>query len=143
MTPKQLSANIRRLRPNLPLTRDFEDKLTKQGYWNQATVWYSSQKEHWLGWLSEYDGPGHYDRKNWQRSAEFIYNHIVCPPMILWLAEASGVPKQMVSAAAKAALISGQRLPAKSAAIRKCIPWQIIEAKLGGHPDPKKTTNEN
>jgi hypothetical protein len=64
-------------------------------------VWYTSppQKEHWLGWLREYDGPGAYSRQNADRSAELVYNHIVCPPMVLWLGEASGVPKSKVAEA--------------------------------------------
>ena len=42
-----------------------------------------------IGWLLEYEGSAYYGRKNLHRAAEFIYNHIVCQPMLLWLAEAS------------------------------------------------------
>jgi len=53
-------------------------------------VWYTTQKEHWLGWLHEYDGPGAYGRiPGKQRDAKFAYNHIVEPKMLLWLIEAS------------------------------------------------------
>jgi hypothetical protein len=78
------------------ITTAFEHALTKRDTWSANEVWYKSQKEHWLGWLSEYDGPGFYGRKtNGSRSAEYAYNHIVCPPMVLWLAEASGVEKSV------------------------------------------------
>jgi hypothetical protein len=26
-------------------------------------AWYRTQKEHWLGWLREYNGPGYYSRQ--------------------------------------------------------------------------------
>ena len=93
--------------------------------------WYHSQKEHWLGWLSEYRGPGAYGRKNGNRSAEFVYNHIVCPPMVLWLGEALGVSKERVAKAKSAALGSGSALGSQCAAIRKIIPWEMIESRLG------------
>jgi hypothetical protein len=103
--------------------------LTRRGIWSRSHVWYTTQKEHWLGWLRGYKGEGFYNRKNWHRSAEFVYNHIVCPPMVLWLAEASGVPKVKV-AEAKGAAISAKTLQAQSAAIRRIIPWEMIEVRL-------------
>ncbi|MBK7413748.1 MAG: hypothetical protein IPI29_14460 [Ignavibacteria bacterium] len=30
---------------------------------NRADIWYSTQKENWLGWLKHYHSPGGYDRK--------------------------------------------------------------------------------
>lgn len=49
--------------------------------------WYTTQKQHWLGWLSHYHGPGAYGRKPGlpKRAARFASNHIVCAPMLLWL----------------------------------------------------------
>jgi hypothetical protein len=102
MTPKQLAAKIRPLRAMPPLSTEYERVLTKRGVWSRDGVWYTTQKQHWLGWLKEYHGPGYYGRKNFRRSAEFAYNHIVCPPMVLWLGEASGVPKATVAMAKKA-----------------------------------------
>ena len=113
-----------------PVTTAFEQALDRQGTWSANKVWYKSQKEHWLGWLSEYAGPGFYGRKTANRSAEYAYNHIVCPPMVLWLGEASGVDKSLVNAAKQAALKAPASLPSKSAAIRQVIPWLIIEIAL-------------
>lgn len=96
----------------------------------QDSPWYSTQKEHWLGWLKEYSGPGYYGRKNWNRDAEFAYNHVVCPPMVLWLGEAFGISPILVRKAKKAALDAPPSLPAQSAAIRTVIPWSMIESRL-------------
>ena len=107
--------------------------------WNTKGVWYKSQKEHWLGWLSEYDGPGFYNRQNAKRSAEFVYNHINCAPMVLWLGEAFGISKTKVSKAKSAALSAGSALSSQCAAIRKVIPWRMIEALLTGDAErPEK-----
>jgi hypothetical protein len=51
--------------------------------------------------------------------------------MVLWLGEASGIPKAKVAAAKRAAMSASSNLPAKSAAIRRIIPWEMIEARLG------------
>ena len=100
MTPKSLHRKISKLRVKAPITASYGRALVARGVWDDKGVWYTSQKEHWLGWLSEYDGPGAYNRKSWKgRSAEFVYNHIGCPPMLLWLAEAAGVSKTKVVAA--------------------------------------------
>ncbi len=104
MTPKQLAGKIKKFRPYPPITDSFEGALRKRERWGTKPVWYVSQKQHWLGWLSEYDSPGYYGRKNRGQSAGFAYNHIMCPPMLLWLAEASGVAKKKVIEANKAAL---------------------------------------
>ncbi len=131
MTPSQLRRKIRFLREHPPVTTEFERVLDRKGIWKLSKFKYPSQREHWLGWLGEYDGPGYYGRKEKHPSAEFAYNHIVCPPMVLWLGEASGVPNREVLDAKRAALSAGTSLPALSAAIRRVIPWTHIEHHLG------------
>jgi len=129
MTPQRLRLRIRELPAHPPITTAFGSALDKRGPWSGGQ--YSSQKQHWLGWLSAYDGPGYYGRKNWNRSAEFAYNHIVCPPMVLWLGEAAGIPKSIVEKAKRSALRAGPHFPAQCGAIRKIISWQMIEVLLG------------
>lgn len=129
MTPNTLSRKIQRLRPQLSITTEFERALERRGSWSE-NHWYTSQKEHWIGWLSKYGGPGAYGRKNSNRSAEFIYNHIVCPPMVLWLTEAVGFPRVRVIKAKQAALSASPHFSAQCAAIRRIIPWQAIETRL-------------
>lgn len=116
--------------PGPPITTEFEWVLDKRGIWNLQKFRYASQKEHWLRWLAEYDGPGYYGRKEKHPSAKFTYNLIVCPPMVLWLGELSGVQRTKVLEAKQAALAAGAFLPALSAAIRKTIPWERIESRL-------------
>lgn len=92
--------------------------------------WYKTQKEHWLGWLSEYDGPGAYGRRSDnKRDAEFAYNHIVEPKMLLRLIEAAGVRSDLVNAARRASTKAGA-LQAKSAAIRRHVPWEELAGAL-------------
>jgi hypothetical protein len=131
MTPHQLAREIGKLCTKTPITTEFERTLGE--IQSLGKVWYASQKEHWLGWLSEYDGPGHYGRNDWHRSAKFIYNHINCAPMVLWLAKASGVSKLAVVEAKKRALSAVRRNSAQCAAIRKIIPWEEIELVLRKH----------
>ena len=90
---------------------------------------YCTQHEHWLGWLREWDGPGFYGRKESNRSAEFVYNHIVNPQMLIYLAEAAGITKTLVREATHSAL-ARSTMPAMSAAIRRHIPWRMIEGAL-------------
>jgi hypothetical protein len=131
MTPRTLASKIAKLPATCPITTSFERDLRKLRIWGTASVWYTTQKEHWLGWLKGYGGPGYYERKNWNRDAEFVYNHIVCPPMILWLGEASGISSGLVRKAKQASLHAKPNLSAQAAAIRKVIPWGQIEDALG------------
>jgi hypothetical protein len=131
MTPQALRRKIRGFKATPPVTVGFERALIRQGTWSAQGVWYRSQKEHWLGWLSEYDGPGAYGRKTSViRSAEFAYNHVLCPPMVLWLAEASGVKTSLILQAKKSALGASRALQGKCAAIRRIVPWSIVEEAL-------------
>ena len=92
-------------------------------------MWYATQYEHWLRWLKEQNGPGYYVRKDWDRSAAFVYNHIVNPQMLIYLAEASGLPRVLVRRAADLAL-RAKTMPGMSAQVRKEIPWSKIEGAL-------------
>ena len=92
--------------------------------------WYTTQKQHWLGWLGEYHGPGAYGRKsNAKRDARYAYNHIVQFKMLLWLTEAAGVRNGLVISARRVCK-GASSLQQKSAAIRKHIPWDELETAL-------------
>jgi hypothetical protein len=97
----------------------------------------SSHRYHWLGWLSEYDGPGYYNRTvpKEPRSMAYIYTHIHCAPMLLWLAEVAGVRNAQVREADRALRDLVQLgLPNSSprCGITVCtiIPWRDVEAAL-------------
>lgn len=130
MSPANLAEKIKRLPAPAPITTAFERALAKRGILDLDRAWYRSQKEHWLGWLAEYSGAGAYGRKGRGRDAAFAYNHIVCAPMLLWLAEAGGVSKSSVLAAQRAALQGSQSLQSMSAAIRRVIPFAAVAAML-------------
>jgi hypothetical protein len=131
MTPRLLLRKIKELRVRAPITVSYSRALVARGVWSDEGVWYTSQKEHWLGWLSEYDGPGAYGRKSWAgRSAQFVYNHIGCPPMPLWLAEAAGVSRTKVLAAKRSSLSARGNRATHCAMIRAVIPWPVIEERL-------------
>ena len=95
--------------------------------------WYKSQKEHWLGWLKDYDGPGFYHRKTHAgRDAKYIYNHINCSPMLLYLPEALGVPLELIQKAFRAVIEANQPSMARQCGIiRRVIPFETLATKLG------------
>jgi hypothetical protein len=129
MTPQQLRRRILTLKEDHPLVALFEDTLLKRNT-RKKDPWYSSQKEHWLGWLKEYDGPGYYGRESWDVTAETVYNRVVNPSMVLWLGAAAGVPLARVEEAVESALAAKPGMASQSAAIRKVIPWSLIAAHL-------------
>lgn len=95
---------------------------------------YTTQKDHWLGWLSPELGTGTYARAaGTNRDARHVYNHIGEPKMLLWLASASGVPPMRI-AAAIAGAEPMSALNSKCAAIRKQIPWGAIVTALRAQP---------
>lgn len=92
--------------------------------------WYTTQKEHWLGWLNEYHGPGAYGRQICKmRDAKFVYNHIVEPKMLLWLIEATGADTQALNALTQATT-EHDSMQGKAAAIRRIVPWDTIKRSL-------------
>ena len=119
MTPKQLRRKIALLPNHAPITEAFDATLGHLGQHHQ-NAWWSNHKEHWLGWLKDHNGP----------TAEFVYNHINCPPMLTWLAEASGVRTASVHAAVEAALAAQRSWNSKCGAIRRLIAWGEIANQL-------------
>jgi hypothetical protein len=91
---------------------------------------YDEPREWWIHWLSEYNTPGYYHRKVTKgRSAGFAYNHIAHPRMLLWLIEAAGVQRDFVKLA-KIDYKKTDELHKQSAAIRKHVPWKVLEVEL-------------
>lgn len=91
---------------------------------------YTTQRDHWLGWLNPQAGTGSYPRAEREgRDARDVYNRIVEPKMLIWLAMAAGVDPDLVNAAKQAAN-EVPKLATKSAAIRKRIPWSCVAQKL-------------
>jgi hypothetical protein len=119
MTPKALRRRIRHLPEAGPLSDALTVRLLR-GKSPKDRCYRYDQKEHWLGWLGDYDR---------NRTAEFAYNHIRCAPMLLWLAEASRMPKAVLRRAFKGA-VSARSGSSACVSLRKVIPWSKIAARL-------------
>jgi hypothetical protein len=132
MKAKELRAHILPLPEYPPRTRAMEEAIGVGAGFDDA--WYRSQKEHWLGWLAGYYGPGAYGRSGKSpRTAKYAYNHIQCAPMLFWLAEALGAQEHGLTTGFDAVLNTPDT-PGKGArqcaALRRCIPWSEIERGL-------------
>ena len=129
MRPKQLRHRIKQLDADTPRYGELE--LALQEGVGFGGAWYSSQKEHWMGWLGEYDGPGAYGRASIpRRDARFVYNHIQCAPMLFWLAEAVHVPSDDLDCAFEAVVTAPKRNASQCAALRRLLPWENVCEKL-------------
>lgn len=101
-----------------------------EGRRKRSIAWYESQKEHWVGWLFHYNTPGAYGRKvTTGRDARFVYNHVVCPGLLIYLADASGVSRQLVREATKVAASDAPDM-AKAGRIRRIVPWELVQISL-------------
>ena len=91
---------------------------------------YTTQKAHWLGWLNPNEYTGSFERRGAEhRDAAFVYNHIIEVKMLLWLVKESGLDED-VQAAVRAAAAEGKTLAGKSAAVRRVVPWPMMEEAL-------------
>ena len=112
------------------------ERLEEDEIRDDPSVWYLSQKEHWLGWLSEYDTSGAYGRiANQNRDAKFAYNHIVNPQMLMYLIKAIPIRQELIDEAENVAE-NKTTLMAKSGAIRKVVPWSEIYQALWAEEKP-------
>jgi len=103
-----------------------DEPVTNESGYNN----YTTQKDHWLGWLDPNSGTGTYPRRSGpDRDAKYVYNHIVEPKMLLWLITAADVQKDLVQEATQAAE-SVSAMASKSAAIRKNVPWTVVAEAL-------------
>lgn len=96
----------------------------------RTSAWYESQKERWVGWLFNYNSPGAYGRKTIAgRDAKFVYNHVVCPELLVYLADACGVSRTLVRET-KRIVFSGGSQMARSGAIRRVVAWETVQSAL-------------
>lgn len=110
-------------------------KLPEDEPFDDPGVWYRTQKEHWIGWLRAYGGPGAYGRKIYDRDARFAYNHIVNDEMLLWLVAASGVGEKLTVKAYYASR-RGKTMMQRAGAVRKIVPWEMIVEMLWPEAKP-------
>jgi hypothetical protein len=81
--------------------------------------------EHVTRWLEEYGGPGAYKRKTSGLDGRSFWNHFLCAPGLLWVAEALREDPETVQSAADAASVK-TNVSSQCAAIRAIIPWKRI-----------------
>lgn len=119
---------------HLPLSDAFEkDFPQRQG------VWWSSQREHMLGWLQHQQsmGDGKFTRKAPNTSARLTYVRLNSGPAIVWIAEALGVDTETVKSAAAAAKTEPN--PRKHCGLlRKYLPWPLISERARGLMPPRR-----
>ena len=133
MTPRVLRAHILPLPADTPRHVELE-RAVGVGV-GDGRAWYRHQKEHWLGWLAEYGGPGAYGRTpDAGRDAAYVYNHIQCAPMLFWLSEALRVDDGMLGRAFAAVIAADPRGASQCAALRRVLPWGTVEAALADWP---------
>lgn len=133
MTTEELLALVRPLPERSPITNSLTEALIRRAGGSvddRREVWYDTQKEHLLGFVGAYNTPGAYGRANPGRDAKFFYNHGQCAEMLLWLAEAAGVPRDELVAARDAVLAAKPSLASQCAALRRVIPWARVEQAL-------------
>ena len=118
-TPEWLSDAIRQLPSDAPVS------LKTQGY-NQ----YTTQKDHWLGWLNPAAGTGSYPRRTGANvAAKMVYNRIGEPKMLWWLASAAGVDQSLLDEAQRR--VDAQTpLSSQCAEFRKLVPWRTLAESL-------------
>jgi len=109
--------------------RDAIKKLPEDDPRPREGIWYRTQKEHWLGWLKEYNGPGAYNRKGWSRNAKFAYNHIVCSGLLVYLIKAIPLNAETIQKVEETCKLQSTEM-AKAGAIRKIVPWKVIYESL-------------
>ncbi|MDF3131262.1 hypothetical protein P0Y35_18805 [Kiritimatiellaeota bacterium B1221] len=118
-SPEWLSDAIKLLPSDTPVPEG------TQGY-----ACYTTQKAHWLGWLDPDRIPVKYARATGkEKDAKYAYNHIMEPKMLLWLAAASGIPSDLCERAENEAA-EKKSFASKSAAVRRLIPWAMVEDAL-------------
>lgn len=128
MTPEKLRKVISTLFEKGPLTEELNKALKIEKVDGRSN--YPHQKAHWLGWLTEVRGAGYYGLKKPHTSAKSVYNTLMCPPMIFWLAEAVGISKATLNVAIVAAKKAKPVFPSQCGAIRKIVTWEMVEVQI-------------
>lgn len=88
-------------------------------------------KEHWLSWLGEYHSAGYYNRKIVSgTTARDVYNRLLCPNMLIWLAERSEMPPSLILKAINVSVKGNTHLASICRKIRTVISWEMVERQI-------------
>ncbi len=119
--PYSIRALLQAVR-RLPAATPQSDHLYKSGY--------PTHRDHWIGWLKEYNGPGYYGRRHWDRDARFVYQHLCCGPMIVWLNEAAGEDPALIRRTIKEMQRGAPRAQTEAMIARRFLPWERAASLL-------------
>lgn len=125
--------DLRALVESLPAAQPVTDQFERD---HPASTRYKDQREHLLGWLGEYNGPGAYGRKNPSTSGKHFYNHFRCAPGLLWLAEALGETEATLRCGVSRIEAAGRNPSSQCAAFRAEVPWSRIVDLVAERPAP-------
>lgn len=117
---------LTRLPEHTPIAAEYEQTAGQQ-----EGIWYSSQREHMVGWFRAQAtrGSGNYTRKTPNRSSRSAYNRLLCVEAVLWMNEAAGVDSALVKQAAEAAT-KETNYRSRCAAARRYLPWESLYFRL-------------
>jgi hypothetical protein len=118
-TIQELLRAVRRLPAAMPIS----DRLSKGGY--------DTHRDHWIGWLKGYDGPGFYGRSDWVVDARTVYQRLNNGRMIVWLNEAAGEKPALIRTTISEMKLRGNGLKQTEAKIARARhPWESVAALL-------------
>jgi len=119
---------LKKLEAHLPISDQYDKDCGQE-----KGVWWTSQKEHMIGWFSNQNskGSGQFTRQKPNQSAKRAYQCLQCPGALLWIAEALGEDSAIVQKAADAARAESNKRR-RSGIIRSHIPWQRVLALAKG-----------
>lgn len=90
--------------------------------------WFSSQKEHWLGWLV------YQQMLSSGITPKVVWNRLKSSPMMFYLAESGGVDNHQLNlledAVSRAALINSKDGNPHGKYIRETLPWEKLELTI-------------
>jgi len=97
--------------------------------------WYSSQKEHWLGYVGYKRAQWAAQGKNYNlEKAKSHWSRTHCFPMLFWLAECAGVDSDILERAEVVARRVTAEIcsdhPSHGKAAREVLPWSLVEQAI-------------
>ncbi|UGY15228.1 hypothetical protein HAP48_0043005 [Bradyrhizobium septentrionale] len=92
---------------------------------------YQTHQQHWVTWLSEYDGPGGYGRNSWDVDARSVYARLCNAYMIVYLNEAAGADPAAIRQTIREIFAKGNNRAQTEAKIaRERHPWDGLTKLL-------------
>ncbi|WP_210093716.1 hypothetical protein [Ruegeria sp. HKCCSP346] len=96
-------------------------------------AWYANQKEHWIGWPADYEGPGAYVKApKGNVAAEYVYRRMVCTPALFWLVVQSASIERTAAQALVTSILADPNaaMASHSTLKRRTVPWDVVRTAL-------------